>query len=397
MSSISQKIEGNFWQKLFLHFLEKSAYYPMANLIIECLKEGPSHYFLSPDPFILLLSALLNSYFYLLMKKKNSKWILLSALTGPFFYVVLEVPIEGVAFFSAPQHLLYWVFGFSFFLLDLIMEKEVLKSSMTLIESLIQSLIPISLYIYLDMKEGSFKSSLVEFISEERHQFIGIVILLYGLILGFSRIHRNAIDSELKKLATKLKEYGQWFLGDNLLESAVDNEEIFKIKRVKRGILFIDIRGFTSWSEKRSPEEVVMMLQDYYSLAEKIYKLKRPLKAKYTADEIMLVFADLRVTYEVAIELREALKDFLVKNKLSAGTGFLYGDVVEGLMGSEEHRMFDIMGDSVNTAKRLCENAKAFEILTFLENKNELQIDQDVLWKEISLKGKDLPVAVISF
>ena len=66
-------------------------------------------------------------------------------------------------------------------------------------------------------------------------------------------------------------------------------------------------------------------------------------------------------------------------------------------MGSEEHRMFDIMGDSVNTAKRLCENAKAFEILTFLENKNELQIDRDVLWKEISLKGKDLPVAVISF
>jgi class 3 adenylate cyclase len=160
-------------------------------------------------------------------------------------------------------------------------------------------------------------------------------------------------------------------------------------------MVFMDIRGFTAWSEGHEPEQVVAVMNGYYEAAEPVWRRHHAIKVKFTADEIMLVFAEASESVAAARALLQAVAPLLQAHGLSAGIGVHCGPVVEGVMGASDYKGYDLLGDSVNTAKRLCDNALGGEILLSQSVVDRLG-GEDIKGQQRSLavKGKILPLSI---
>ncbi len=90
----------------------------------------------------------------------------------------------------------------------------------------------------------------------------------------------------------------------------------------------MDIRGFTHWSESRSAEEVVAMLNRYYVVAESVLRQHRAIKFKFSADEVMAVFAEAGDACRAALGLRDETQPMLAGQGLGAGIGLHLGPLV---------------------------------------------------------------------
>ena len=122
---------------------------------------------------------------------------------------------------------------------------------------------------------------------------------------------------------------------------------------------------------------------------------------KHTGDEIMAVFDRPVRAVAAGKELRALLTELLEGYGLTVGAGIHYGELVEGLIGGEKVRSYDIIGDTVNTAKRLSDAALGGELLLSQAVVNEAARDDDIffgnlpaIYRDISMKGKQDPIQV---
>ncbi|MFB3905392.1 MAG: adenylate/guanylate cyclase domain-containing protein [Acidobacteriota bacterium] len=141
-------------------------------------------------------------------------------------------------------------------------------------------------------------------------------------------------------------------------------------------VLFSDIRGFTSLSEKLPPETVVQVLNEYFSEMTPILFEHQGLLDKYMGDNVMALFG---VPYErqdaaanavkTAVAMQKRLRDLSghLKEKaqaeISVGIGINFGTGTVGYIGSKERTDYTAVGDVVNLAARLEKQAKAGQIL----------------------------------
>jgi len=130
-------------------------------------------------------------------------------------------------------------------------------------------------------------------------------------------------------------------------------------------LLFSDIRGFTTLSETRSPEEVVALINRYFSLQVDVVWRHGGTLDKYIGDCIMAMWGaplddsnHARNAVACALDMADTLKDF--KRELGAehlefdvGIGLHSGPAVVGLIGSEKRREYTAIGDTVNLASRI--------------------------------------------
>lgn len=158
----------------------------------------------------------------------------------------------------------------------------------------------------------------------------------------------------------------------------------------------MDIRGFTKWSEKRSPEEVASLLNRYYMNIESLLNNYQVIKYKFTADEVMAVFIEADEAVRVARELQETIGRTLLKRDLGVGIGINTGLLVEGLLGGQNVRFYDVIGDTVNTTARIEKSAGAGEIWISEDTRSNLSNRMVGAQKEIIVKGKDQPIKVYS-
>lgn len=100
-------------------------------------------------------------------------------------------------------------------------------------------------------------------------------------------------------------------------------------------------------------------------------------------------------------EMRAVLTELLAPYDLSVGAGIHYGELVEGLIGGHKVRSYDIIGDTVNTAKRLCDGAKGGELLLSQAVVKEAAREEDLhlnqhaaVYQELTMKGKQYPIQV---
>jgi adenylate cyclase len=129
-------------------------------------------------------------------------------------------------------------------------------------------------------------------------------------------------------------------------------------------VLFADIVGFTSMSEKMSPAAVSLILNDYLSrMTDVIFKHEGTLD-KYIGDAIMAVFGapldmpDHAVrSIRAALEMRDRLDEFNTERKegptLRIRIGINSGSAVAGEIGSINKKEYTVLGDTVNIASRL--------------------------------------------
>ena len=139
-------------------------------------------------------------------------------------------------------------------------------------------------------------------------------------------------------------------------------------------VLFADIRGFTSYSEKRSPAELVAVLNRYLAAGAEAVLAQEGTVDKFLGDAVMAWFnaplpqADhsLRAV-RAALALKSAVEalhaELPPEAHLSFGVGIHYGEAVLGWIGTEKRLEYTAIGDSVNTAKRIQENAARNQIL----------------------------------
>ncbi|MFQ6056109.1 MAG: adenylate/guanylate cyclase domain-containing protein, partial [Methanosarcinales archaeon] len=144
-------------------------------------------------------------------------------------------------------------------------------------------------------------------------------------------------------------------------------------ERVDVTILFSDIRGFTSISEKEKPEEVVKLLNEYFTMMVNTIIRYEGTIDKFIGDGILTIFgAPIRHKDHAqrAIDAAIAMQDELVifnrlrekegKTPIRVGMAINTGEAIVGNIGSELKMEYTVIGDTVNVASRVEELNKQF-------------------------------------
>ncbi len=141
-------------------------------------------------------------------------------------------------------------------------------------------------------------------------------------------------------------------------------------KTCEIAVLFVDVRGFTTMSERLSPEKVVFILNRYLTMASAAVEAHKGTLDKFVGDAMMAfwgaplpqedaVYHAVQTAMDIvkgATQVSDELKAELGE-ELNVGVGVHYGPAVVGNMGAERHMDYTAIGDTVNTAARLEANA----------------------------------------
>jgi adenylate cyclase len=172
-------------------------------------------------------------------------------------------------------------------------------------------------------------------------------------------------------------------------------------------VLFADIVGFTTMSEKMSPAAVSLLLNDYLSrMTDIIFKYEGTLD-KYIGDAIMAVWgAPLDMedhalrAIQAGLEMQERLEEFNSERKegptIRIRIGINSGKAVAGEIGSVNKKEYTVLGDTVNTASRLESSVAKPGMVVIGGNTFEIVKDQFECRSlgKATLKGKEKEVAV---
>jgi adenylate cyclase len=179
-------------------------------------------------------------------------------------------------------------------------------------------------------------------------------------------------------------------------------------KRVDGSVIFADIKGFTSISENIRPEDLVNILNRYFTLVTSACEINKGMVDKYMGDGVMLVFGApepdpqhafhaitcaLLIHRLIASENRRriAQRQFPVEFRIGINTG----NMLAGNMGSRNRMEYTVVGDTVNLASRLCGIANANEIVISREMYLRAEVQARVLageYQAIRLRGISQPV-----
>jgi class 3 adenylate cyclase len=396
ISDVDELLAPSFATRLAQQFFTHSAHAPATILILEWLLSGTG-YFGKPDGYILIGAALMQAAWLAHPKCDNTRRIVLGNLLGVSLYSLIESIIEGPRFFTEAQHLSYWSIAMTFAMLQGVRhhlrEHASINHGLLLLENIARAAIPVLLYAVFEARFKHVALDLTQFFADPAHDYLTIVVLLLGVLLGFADLTLRRTQAVLHKLAGRLHELSSWGFGSHVVAAALQDAEQVSLKRQERALLFMDIRGFTAWSESQSPEAVVSMLNAYYAASENVLQPLLPIKIKFTADEVMVVFAEVPEAFRAALQLQMAAMNVLASYGLSVGLGLHAGPVVEGLLGSAGVKAYEVIGDAVNTASRLCSAAGPGELLVSDSARPGVSLAR-FPGRQIEAKGKRDPLLV---
>jgi len=171
-------------------------------------------------------------------------------------------------------------------------------------------------------------------------------------------------------------------------------------------VFFADIRGFTTISEQLSPEGVMQMLNSYLSVIADAVVENDGIVNKFVGDNIMAVWnapqsqpnhalLAVKAAWEAQLRLAELRQKDNRPVPVQFGIGVNTGVAVAGNVGSAGRSEYTVIGDSVNTASRICSNTPANEVRigaeTYNQTKDYLEAEQ---LEPQQVKGKAAPITV---
>ena len=167
-------------------------------------------------------------------------------------------------------------------------------------------------------------------------------------------------------------------LAERILEDVQLRETLLSANdlRTHAVVLFADLRGFTGLSERLEPRQVVPLLNEYFSLLTEITLRHDGTVFHMAGDCLMLGFGvpleqpdgpgrAVRAAQEMLSSFAELAGSWIGRYGVEAGLGIGIneGDVVAGNIGSSSYMSYTLIGDTVNVAARLCQRARAGEML----------------------------------
>jgi len=236
-----------------------------------------------------------------------------------------------------------------------------------------------------------------------------------GLTLLFTN---QTLENELKQTVNAVTEEKRMikdmfcrYMSQEVLASMMESPDAIKLGGDKRDatVFFADIRGYTSFSEKREPEQIVEILNEYFSEAvEHVMKYKGYID-KFIGDCIMAVWGvpmppakeDAINAVSCALEIQKMVsskkRKFFKKeaSRLRIGIGVNTGPLVAGNLGSVQRMDYSVIGDTVNLAARLESVAGADEVIISGETRKQLgNIFRLENRKPVMVKGKVKPIEI---
>ena len=175
-------------------------------------------------------------------------------------------------------------------------------------------------------------------------------------------------------------------------------------------ILFSDIKGFTTITERMGAQDTVSLLNDYFSEMVEVVFEHHGILDKYIGDAIMAVFGtpfpsddDADNAVHVAIKMQQVLNAMNARRRIEgqpefeARIGINSGDVVAGNIGSARRMDYTVIGDGVNTASRLESANKHFGTDILISGSTRSLLKTEYRLRELDLirvKGRLAPVPV---
>jgi adenylate cyclase len=160
------------------------------------------------------------------------------------------------------------------------------------------------------------------------------------------------------------------------LDEVVRVEEPRAVQTVKAAVLFADLRGYTALAERLAPADVLSRLHQFFGVLLSVVENHGGQVFHVAGDNLMAGFA-LRqkgqnggwaalATGQAMLSGFAALAEQWHRElgiATALGVGVHFGDVAVGLLGPPRHEAWTLIGDTVNVAARLCDRARAGEVL----------------------------------
>jgi adenylate cyclase len=233
---------------------------------------------------------------------------------------------------------------------------------------------------------------------EIKEQSVQLMIYARDLTQSYKK------TKEEEALRTRLSRY----VGENLVEKIINTKDgvFFESERQEVTVFFADIRSFTSLAENMDAEEVVSVLNEFFSVMVDIVFAHEGVLDKFVGDQIMAVFGLLKseenaaqAAVATAIEMQRATEELMARWKteeratFKIGIGINTGTAIIGNVGSEKRMDFTVIGDCVNVASRFEKEAKGGEIIvgeqTYQESSTKFVFESR---GGIDIRNKTLPV-----
>ncbi len=359
-STIETHLYGSPWQMGLGEFVTNSGLFWIFNSLRLWSVNGWSVWLHEWPNWVLLVASIIQSYF-LSRRLKRYRW--LGNFIVPTIYTLVEVPIEGPHFFHEVYHWIVW--GYSAWMAFTYAVRSVCPLGVSIAQGIARTgLLPIMYMISEEYVWANGRMSLSEYwLQDQGHLFILLSALFFGVLLGVADALRERFERLLRDVVAYLERLTNWVYDPRLVAASFDDTSRLELHRAQRTILFMDIRGFTAWSEAHDATEVVAMLNAYYSLAEQVIEAHGGFKMQLIGDEVLTRFERPTDGVRAALELQDRVGGLLEVYDLSVGVGVHTGDVIEGLIGTPRTRQYGIIGDAVNTAARLQSAAAGGEVL----------------------------------
>lgn len=200
---------------------------------------------------------------------------------------------------------------------------------------------------------------------------------IFGSHAQFTINERKAAAEKMERDAATRERFRR-LLSPDLAEMVVNGE-----LSVEKGgesriatVMFADIRGFTALSSDNEASDILQLLNDYYEvLVETVFRHEGTID-KFIGDGMMVIWGapvthhdDPHRAVRAALDIQKALEEFNFdrlangEGPVEVGIGINTGEVVAGYLGSSQTMSYSVIGDTVNTAFRICAAAYPGEII----------------------------------
>lgn len=220
----------------------------------------------------------------------------------------------------------------------------------------------------------------------------------------FAYSHKYILEDKNKeKIKTAMGKY----ISEDIMKNVVKNIDELKLggKKANVTVLFADIRGFTSISEKLSADEVSVILNEYFTEIEPIVTRYNGVINKFIGDAVMAIFGEpiqdedhpknaVRCACEMLNKVKELQAKWLAEGrpKIEIGIGINTGEAFVGNIGSEKRMEYTVIGDMVNLASRIEGNNKTYKTNLLISSTTFAQaksIVDTVKISNVKIRGKE--------
>ena len=191
----------------------------------------------------------------------------------------------------------------------------------------------------------------------------GLDLIVYdGSELGELQYGFNSMVGGLREQERLRDLFGRHVGRDVAAAALADDPELGGSERTA-AVVFVDVIGSTTIAEKRSPTEVVALLNRFFAVIVDATERNRGLVNKFEGDAVLAIFGapvELDDPAGAALTAAREIADKLACDvpELTAGIGVSHGNVVAGNVGAVQRFEYTVIGDPVNESARLSEVAK---------------------------------------